>query len=305
MPLYSNAPAVLHGLDEDHACATAAEFLAHLSPQHARWAWTSGDFSWVYRGERSDQFALRATVLRHRWSLVPFGAGADDDNVPGLDDALRTTLRVFAEGLNRAGLEIPQLPQLHGGAFLRDVARPGVFEGEEIPLMALARHHGVPTVLLDWSTRAYVAAYFAAWGAIEALRSKDAVPTDRLAVWALDASEHAFGDRGRLSIHRNVPTWTNPNMRAQQGLFTIVAATVDDPHGNSVDGFCAVPQAPPFVVPKLRRVTLPVEHAAELLWRLASEGITGASMFPGADGVVRSIRERTAWFTFAGYPAGV
>lgn len=300
--LYSSDEAVFTGLESDVACDTADDFLAHLSPQHRRWEWVHGEFNWVYRGERSERFALRASILRDRLALAPFGAAAGETDLPGLDSALRGTLEKFAEGLNRAGLEIPQMPRRNDGAFFADVPRPGVFVAAEIPLMALARHHCVPTVLLDWSTRAYVAAYFAA---VSAANSSSVTSRDRLAVWALDASAPSFGESGRLTIYRHVPAWTNPNMHAQSGLFTIVRATVDDRYGNSVDGFCATLPPPGFTVPRLRRLTLPVQRAPELLWRLASEGITGASMFPGADGVVRAMQERTVWWEWAGYRGAV
>jgi hypothetical protein len=45
----------------------------------------------------------------------------------------------------------------------------------------------------------------------------------------------------------------------------------------------------------LRRLTLSVSEAGKLLRLLSYEGITGASMFPGADGVVRAMRETALW----------
>jgi hypothetical protein len=47
--------------------------------------------------------------------------------------------------------------------------------------------------------------------------------------------------------------------------------------------------------PELRRLTLPRTQAPTLLRLLANEGISGASMFPGADGVVRAMREESWW----------
>ena len=300
--LYSSDEAVLTGLEGDVACDTAEEFLAHLSPQNREWAWVNGEFHWVYRGQRSERFALRATALRSQRALATFSFAAGEKDGPGLDASLRGLLNRFAGELNRAGLEIPQVPRRSDGAFFADVPRVGVFDAAEIPLMALARHHGVPTVLLDWSTRGYVAAYFAA---VDAMTDPASSSTDRLAVWALDASASSFGESGRLTIYRDVPASTNPNMHAQSGVFTIVRAKVDDPFGNSVDGFCATPQAPGFKAPRLRRMTLPVGRACELLCQLAREGVTGTSMFPGADGVVKAMWERAHWWEFAGWPPNV
>jgi hypothetical protein len=46
---------------------------------------------------------------------------------------------------------------------------------------------------------------------------------------------------------------------------------------------------------ELRRLTLPRAEAAHLLWLLNLEGVHGLSMFPGADGVVRAMREEALW----------
>ena len=47
--------------------------------------------------------------------------------------------------------------------------------------------------------------------------------------------------------------------------------------------------------PLLRRLTLPHTEAPKLLRLLSHEGITAATMFPGADGVVKGMQERKLW----------
>ena len=47
--------------------------------------------------------------------------------------------------------------------------------------------------------------------------------------------------------------------------------------------------------PFMRKLTLPGACGKELQRLLSEEGITGSSMFPGLDGVVRSMKEQAIW----------
>ena len=113
-----------------------------------------------------------------------------------------------------------------------------------------------------------------------------------LAVWALHRGE----DRDERSLQPyfyEAPASTNPNLRAQSGLFTWWL--FDGAEDLSLDEYIA------WLVQRwnkdieLRRFLLPVTEAPRLLRLLALEHIDGAAMFPGVDGIVRAMRERTLW----------
>lgn len=53
-----------------------------------------------------------------------------------------------------------------------------------LDLMAMAQHHGVPTRLLDWTTKAFTAAYFAASSALASFYKWES--HHRMAVWGLN-----------------------------------------------------------------------------------------------------------------------
>jgi hypothetical protein len=170
--------------------------------------------------------------------------------------------------------------------------------------MALAQHYGLPTRLLDWTSNAYVAAYFAASGAVRT----SAHNNSNLCVWALlrmivefEGSKAMGDDLSRLPVKLiTAPAADNPNLRAQQGLFLgyqqrdiylneqFISGSYDQLVAENLTFF---PTSTPF----LFRLTLPTSEAPELLRILSAHGINGSTVFPGLEGSVRAVLERQNW----------
>ena len=75
---------------------------------------------------------------------------------------------------------------------------------------ALARHHGIPTRLLDWTFKPYAAAYFATQ------LTNDCGPN--IAVWALDTEILRGGDKLHIIQHRRTQIGF---LSAQDGVFVV------------------------------------------------------------------------------------
>jgi FRG domain len=173
---------------------------------------------------------------------------------------------------------------------------------EKLHMYALAQHYGIPTRLLDWTTRPLVAAYFAVKEVAKTLASGSGGSAPSCAVWALSRPfvEHittkAAFDPGILVV--TAPKATNPNLAAQGGVFTVVQPRSGDPHPLPdldqvlLANVAQIPAAWQARMPLAYKFTLPASESRRVLRMLSFEGIHGGAVFPGLGGVVEAIRER-------------
>ena len=258
--------------------STAAEFWNLLSPEKPLFP---KPCKLLYRGLADHCWNLEPSILRR-------GISASSEMQVVKEWAY---LETFVRHCDSIGLAIPNDSPAFREKFLNQnaLAGPGGpvsdWPPKDLyPLLALGQHYGLPTRLLDWSTRAYVAAYFAI---SDALKRKDA-SADRLAVWILDIERKALFRELKVVT---VPGGNNANLAAQSGRFTLL--TQKGVRGRPPEGEIALDLylvAQPLPLP-LKKVTLPISEAPAALRLCCLYGVTGAIMFPDYSGATRATED--------------
>jgi hypothetical protein len=246
----------------------------------------------VFRGHADASWKLRPAALRPEpWlDFLPLNPEKIPENLRTANE--RLLLRRFGEALDRMGLQLPGLSRMQLERLKPESASSPQWLREYLDLAALAQHHRIPTRLLDFSRHGLVAAYFAAQ-----------TPFDRnakqLCVWALDRRflEHGSRCDGIWFAQANASRAGNPNLHAQEGIFVLWSGpnrvlSLDEIVVRVASGkirLCSGSLR--MKSPVMRKLVLPRTEAKRLFGLLVLERITGATMYPGVDGVARELRE--------------
>lgn len=171
---------------------------------------------------------------------------------------------------------------------------PGLTE-----LAALAQHYGVLTRMLDWSNNLFVALYFACIGAMKRFQEGK---EDNLILWALNAkglqvNEQQIHTLGRDTCPLKIvvpPYYSNPNLRAQQGVLTYWRISVNMKQDKSVDRTpldVLIKDVQSFDKVGLYKFKISNQYSIELYKFLQRFGYSAASIYPGYRGVVQQMEE--------------
>jgi hypothetical protein len=305
-------------LVRDVVSTTAEQLLDNISFRGPELRYRFRPRSWIFRGQKRD-FPLLPTARRIGARLKsPTGQWRpveDWSNHQQIGHEIATIAEFFWQA-DASGLSIPGDSQKlrHYFSKFRETPLGRIadrFYGKWPPrvvlsLLALAQHYRVPTRLLDWSYSPLIAAYFAASGAVMESECGVTAPNDRNSViWAfalpaytLEALDSQVRPREKRITIVTAPPSENDYLRAQQGVFTLIEST-------KVDLKAKVNQQPLAeelsecwrivdwgIHPPLLRFIFPISEAKKLMWILAREGVTAASVFPGFRGVADALSEQ-------------
>jgi hypothetical protein len=244
---------------------------------------------WCFRGQRETEWPLQTSL--ERITRVSYSRGNSSGSFQ----------------LNRKVEQVELLSrfQQEASKYFRDVP-PREDLGSWLSLM---QHHGVPTLLLDWTHSAEIAMYFA-------LEEEPQFGAKCSAVWAIDmewlkrkkserlqSEDVTTASSGQTTVEwpngilvqdktpvivRIDPPGTNERISAQRGLFLWKRFEETPRFDQILMDMMLHPEIPNQ--PVIRKLEVTRDHRMKLLKRLREKNIHRASLFPGLDGFCQSLK---------------
>lgn len=255
---------------------------------------SDGNASWVFRGHSTREHRLKTSLERY-WSIVH----------EEWDQTVDHMLEQFRDGLIRTG-----------------ISRPPTCD--RFTWMELARHHGVPTPLLDFSWSPYVALFFA-FNRVHYQPGKKsgssvlyALNVNQLAKhWARENASDPDGPQFpkyyrdfcnpstelfKTCLPENSLRFLpaageySPRMQRQMGAFIYCTLDYTNRNVEDLEGYLASlpdgfdsPMLPNSKEATIIKIFLPHSMSTDIFKHLELINITGASLFGDADGVADDI----------------
>jgi hypothetical protein len=226
---------------------------------------------WAFRGQQRAEWDLQSSLSRYLLSYV--------SDRSQWQEREERAIRIFRRKAHNY------------------LANPGLLS-DDLRCLSLMQHHGAPTRLLDFTKSPFVAAFFA----LERAVSDVAIfALNTPALWTKRARPHLSPDMTRDVIDPRYPgnlakyflkndndivwfgepTEMDDRLIAQSGTF-VLPGVIDRPLDSILDGY-------ETNEPLLRKILMPASVRADAMTWLYRMNITNASLFPGLDGLARSI----------------